>query len=82
MIPSLKDLTVPKHRQQKVKGKMGGRRNDIPPTSTTPGPRQLGREPEQEVRAPSLPSTFPSVIHGPFMPAELITKQGNYTPPP
>lgn len=54
----------------------------ISPTPITPGPRQLGREPEQEDRAPNLPSTFPSVIHGPFMPAELITKRGNYTPPP
>lgn len=81
-IPSLKDLTAPKHRQQKVKGKTGEEGEMIAAPATTPGPRQLGMKPEQEVRAPDSPSTFPSVIHGPFMPTELITKCGNYILPP
>lgn len=80
MIPSLKDLTAPKHRQQKVKGKTGEEGEMIvPPTLATPGPRQLGMKPEQEVRTPDSPSIFPSVIHSLFMPTELITKRGNYT---
>ena len=54
----------------------------IPPPPPPPVRGQLGTRPEQEVRAPDLPSTSPSVIHGPFMPTELITKRGNYILPP
>lgn len=45
-------------------------------------PRQLGTRPEQEVGAPDYPPTSRSVIHGPFLPIELITERGNYILPP
>lgn len=71
--PSLKDLTAPKHRQQKVKGKTGEEGEMIVPHPHTPGPQTARDEARTKVQDSDSPQYFPLWSTASLSPTELIT---------